>query len=101
MLVGSSISLRNIRLSLQSCLSIAVAITSVSVIQQIIEVFEITNRRCLTGLVRSVVANDDFQQNNCSWSLQFSLIYHKTAGRNFLEPNEFHAVPMSDLPDDF
>ncbi|GFY21338.1 uncharacterized protein TNCV_3993821 [Trichonephila clavipes] len=63
-------------------------------------VFDITTGRHVADLVCPEVTNDDLQQNQCSRSFSFSVIYHKTGGKNLPEPTEFHSVPMSDLPDD-
>ncbi|GFX62450.1 hypothetical protein TNCV_412921 [Trichonephila clavipes] len=46
------------------------------------KIIEITSRNHLAGLIWPEVANNDFQQNRCSRSLPFSVIYHKTAERN-------------------
>ncbi|GFW20654.1 hypothetical protein TNCV_1048771 [Trichonephila clavipes] len=66
-----------------------------------IQVFEITTRSLLEGLVWLESTNTDFQQNRILRSFPFSFIYHKTAGRYLPEPKKFHSAPMSGLPDEF
>ncbi|GFV45888.1 hypothetical protein TNCV_2322461 [Trichonephila clavipes] len=47
------------------------------------------------------IANDDFQQGQCSRNLPFSTIYPKTSLRNLPERQEFYAASLSDLPDGY